>query len=112
MGVALSFLDNGISDNFTVNCSGSLTIGNRNFRCWKSTGHGSVNFRKAIAESCDDFFYKGSLKLGINKISHTLDKLGFGQSTGIDQINEFLGVNPNKEWKEKNIKNLGMLEKL
>ena len=104
MGVALSFLDNGISDNFTVNCSGSLTIGNRNFRRWKSTGHGSVNFRKAISESCDDFFYKGSLKLGINKISHTLDKLGFGQSTGIDQINEFLGVNPNKEWKEKKYK--------
>ncbi|AXX90036.1 penicillin-binding protein 2 [Arcobacter suis] len=104
MGVALSFLDNGINDDFSVNCSGSLTIGNRNFRCWKSTGHGTVNFRKAIAESCDDFFYKGSLKIGINKISHTLDKLGFGQSTGVDQINEFLGVNPNKEWKEKKYK--------
>ena len=101
MGVALSFLENGIPDDFSVNCSGSLTIGNRNFRCWKSTGHGSVNFRKAIAESCDDFFYKGSLKIGINKISHTLDKLGFGEQTGIDQINEFSGVNPNKEWKEK-----------
>jgi len=101
MGVALAFLDNGIKDNFTVNCSGSITIGNRNFRCWKSSGHGTVNFRKAIAESCDDFFYKGSLKIGINKISQTLDKLGFGQQTGIDQINEFLGVNPNKEWKEK-----------
>ncbi len=104
MGVALSFLENGIPDDFSVNCSGSLTIGNRNFRCWKSTGHGSVNFRKAIAESCDDFFYKGSLKLGINKISQTLEKLGFGESTGIDQINEFVGVNPNKEWKEKKYK--------
>ncbi|PUE63666.1 penicillin-binding protein 2 [Arcobacter caeni] len=104
MGVALSFLDNGIGDNFSVNCSGSLTIGNRNFRCWKSTGHGNVNFRRAIAESCDDFFYKGSLKIGINKISHTLDKLGFGEQTGIDQINEFSGVNPNKEWKEKKYK--------
>ncbi len=104
MGVALSFLENDIPDDFSVNCSGSLTIGNRNFRCWKSTGHGSVNFRKAIAESCDDFFYKGSLKLGINKISHTLEKLGFGEATGIDQINEFLGVNPNKEWKEKKYK--------
>ncbi|MFY4821656.1 penicillin-binding protein 2 [Aliarcobacter butzleri] len=101
MGVALSFLENGIPENFTVNCSGSLPIGNRNFRCWKTTGHGNINFRSAIAESCDDFFYKGSLKLGINKISHTLDKLGFGQLTGIDQINEFMGVNPNKEWKEK-----------
>ncbi|BAK73124.1 MAG: penicillin-binding protein 2 [Arcobacter sp.] len=101
MGVGLSFLENGIKENFTVNCSGSLPIGNRNFRCWKSTGHGTVNFRKAISESCDDFFYKGSLKIGINKISHTLDKLGFGQQTGVDQINEFVGVNPNKEWKEK-----------
>ena len=104
MGVALSFLENGIPENFTVNCSGSLPIGNRNFRCWKTTGHGNINFRSAIAESCDDFFYKGSLKLGINKISHTLDKLGFGQLTGIDQINEFMGVNPNKEWKEKKFK--------
>lgn len=101
MGVALSFLENGISDDFSINCSGSLTLGNRNFRCWKTIGHGSVNFRKAIAESCDDFFYKGSLKLGISKISDTLDKLGIGQLTGVDQINEFSGVNPNKEWKEK-----------
>ena len=101
MGVALSFLENGLKENFTTTCSGSLTIGNRNFRCWKSSGHGVVNFRRAISESCDDFFYKGSLKIGINKISQTLDKLGFGQQTGIDQINEFFGVNPNKEWKEK-----------
>ena len=101
MGVGLSFLEHGIKDNYTVNCSGSLTIGNRNFRCWKSTGHDTVNFRKAIAESCDDFFYKGSLKIGINKISQTLGKLGFGELSGIDQINEFMGENPNKEWKEK-----------
>lgn len=104
MGVALSFLENGIPEDFNVNCSGSLTIGNRNFRCWKTQGHGSVNFRKAIAESCDDFFYKGSLRLGISKISNTLDKLGFGEATGVDQINEFLGVNPSKEWKEKKYK--------
>ena len=101
MGVALAFLENGLKDNFTVNCSGSLTIGNRNFRCWKSSGHGVVTFRRAISDSCDDFFYKGSLKIGINKISQTLDKLGFGQQSGVDQINEFFGVNPNKEWKEK-----------
>lgn len=101
MGVALSFLENGINENFTVNCTGSLPIGNRNFRCWKTTGHGVMNFRSAIAESCDDFFYKGSLRVGINKISNTLEKLGFGQLTGIDQVNEFMGTNPNKEWKEK-----------
>ena len=104
MGTALSFLENGIPEDFTVNCTGTLPIGNRNFRCWKTQGHGSVNFRRAIAESCDDFFYKGSLKLGIEKTSDTLDKLGFGNTTGIDQINEFLGVNQSKEWKEKKYK--------
>ncbi len=104
MGTALSFLKNGIPDDFAVNCSGTLAIGNRNFRCWKTQGHGTVNFRRAIAESCDDFFYKGSLRLGIDKVSSTLDELGFGKTTGIDQINEFAGVNPSKEWKEKKYK--------
>ena len=76
MGVALSFLENGISDKFTVQCSGSLPIGNRNFRCWKTTGHGHIGFRSSIEQSCDDFYYKGSLKIGIGKMSATLAKLG------------------------------------
>jgi penicillin-binding protein 2 len=104
MGVALSFLENGIEEDYTVNCSGSIRIGNRNFRCWKTWGHGKVDFRKAIRESCDDFFYKGSLRVGINKISTTLDKFGFGQQTGVDQVNEFFGINPNKDWKQKKYK--------
>lgn len=104
MGVGLSFLENGIEEDYTVNCSGSIRIGNRNFRCWKTWGHGKVDFRKAIRESCDDFFYKGSLRIGINKISATLDKFGFGQQTGVDQVNEFFGINPNKDWKQKKYK--------
>ncbi len=101
MGVALSFLENGIKPNYTVFDSGSLTLGKRNFRCWKHDGHGIVGFRKAIRESCDDFFYKGSLTIGINKISKTLSKLGIGAKTGIDLVNEHFGTNPNKSWKEE-----------
>lgn len=101
MGVAMSFLENGIPENYSVNCTGRLEIGNRNFRCWKLTGHGNVDFKDSIIQSCDDFYYKGSLKIGIDKISQTLDKFGFGQKTGIDLDNEFIGINPNKEWKER-----------
>ncbi len=101
MGVALSFLENGIKKSYKVNDKGFIKIGNRNFRCWKRYGHGIVGFKKAIRESCDDFFYKGSLRVGINKISKTLDKLGVGKQTGVDQINEFYGINPNKNWKKK-----------
>ncbi len=100
MGVALAFLENGVKENFSVFDSGELTLGKRKFRCWKAKGHGHTNFNKAIRESCDDFFYKGSLIVGINKISKTLSKFGFGEKTGVDQVNEFKGVNPNKIWKK------------
>lgn len=101
MGVALALLEHGIKPNYTVYCNGELKIGNRKFRCWKQTGHGRTGFTKALRESCDDFFYKASLKVGISNISKTLEKYGFGQQTGVDQINEFFGVNPNKKWKRK-----------
>ena len=104
MGVALSFLENGIKENFSVFDTGEIELGKRKFRCWKEKGHGNTNFTKAIRESCDDFFYKGSLLIGINKISETLNKFGFGEKTGIDQINEFRGTNPNKKWKKSKYK--------
>lgn len=100
MGIALSFLENGLKPDFEVFDNGFIKVGRRKFRCWKSGGHGKVGFRKAIRESCDDFFYKGSLEIGINKISKTLKKLGIGVETGIELPNEFYATNPNKEWKQ------------
>ncbi len=100
MGVAIGFLEHKVKPTFNTYCTGSLKLGKRKFRCWKKTGHGLTNFRKAIRESCDDFFYKGSLEVGINKIHQTLDKLGIGKKTGIDLPREFKGINPNKAWKK------------
>jgi penicillin-binding protein 2 len=99
MGTAISFLQNQIKLNFSVNCKSDLKLGEWKFRCWKKNGHGRTHFRKALRESCDDFFYKGSLKVGINNIFKTLDKFGMGHKTGVDQPNEFRGINPNKNWK-------------
>ncbi len=101
MGVALSFMkhDNKYS-HYNIYCNGSMPLGKRNFRCWKEKGHGKTGFIKAIRESCDDFFYKGSLKVGINKISKTLDIFEFGKKTGIDLPYEAFGINPNKKWKK------------
>lgn len=100
MGVALSFLENNISPNFSVYCNGSMQLGNRKFRCWNEKGHKHTSFVKAIRESCDDFFYKGSLKVGINNIHNTLARFGIGEKTGIDLPNESVGINPNKDWKK------------
>jgi len=101
MGVAISFLENGVSPNFSVYCNGEMTLGTRKFRCWNSKGHHRTGFIKAIRESCDDFFYKGSLKVGINNIHKTLDKFGIGKKTGIDLPVEFKGINPDKKWKKE-----------
>ena len=101
MGVALAFLENNLGRNFKVQCTGGYDFANREFRCWKKEGHGLVDFKKAIRESCDDFFYKASEKIGINKISDTMSKFGFGQKTGVDQVGEWIGINPSEYWKQK-----------
>lgn len=99
MGVALSFLENKLSPKFNVYCNGEMQLGNRKFRCWNDKGHKHTSFVKAISESCDDFFYKGSLKVGIDNIHNTLDRFGIGKKTGVDLPSESSGINPNKKWK-------------
>jgi len=87
-------------------CNGFITIGKstHHFRCWKHSGHGTLPVRKAIMQSCDVFFYKKSLKVGIDNISKYLHEFGFGVKTGIDMPREYSGVIPNKAWKMKRFK--------
>lgn len=98
--VALSFLNSGLVDEKEhFLCSGELWLGKRKFRCWNSYGHGKVNMKRSISESCDDYFYKGGLRVGIDKISTDLIRYGFGKKTYIDLPNEFIGTVPNRNWK-------------
>ncbi len=100
MGVALAFLDSRKITPFTpFYCSGALKLGHRKFRCWKRWGHGEVRLIKALRESCDVYFYEGSLRVGIDKIAHDLHKMGLGRRTGVDLPHEFIGIIPDKEWK-------------
>jgi len=100
MGVALALLDSGLITKYTTFYdTGSLELGGRKFRCWKKDGHGKTNLLKAIRESCDDYFYKGSLRVGIDKISPVLKELGLGRKTGVDLPFEFVGSVPGRDWK-------------
>ncbi len=100
MGVGLSFLQSGkVNTNTIFNCTSSFELGGRKFRCHRAFGHGNMDLRNAIALSCDDYFYKGSLRVGIQEISATLYKLGFGKKTEIDLPLESVGILPNKTWK-------------
>lgn len=98
--VSLKFLESNHIDKHTkFECTGDYEFGNRNFRCWKKDGHGHVDMRESVRESCDIYYYKGSYKVGIDQIAEKLRSFGFGEQTGIDLPNEFLGIVPDKEWK-------------
>lgn len=82
-------------------CEGTMTLGknNRKFRCWKHKGHQETDLIKAIRESCDIYFYKGSLRVGIAEMSGQLKNFGLGKKTGVDLPNEYFGTVPNRDWK-------------
>ncbi len=105
MGVGLSFLNSkSINPSTQFFCNGSVELGGRFFRCWNRAGHGAVDLKHAIKASCDVYFYDGSLQVGIDQISRTLSRIGFGAKTGVDLPNEFVGILPSREWKMQRYK--------
>lgn len=71
------------------------------FRCWNKRGHGSVDLKYAIQQSCDTYFYDLAYRMGIDRFSGFMKRFGFGGETGIDLPGEASGLMPSKEWKEK-----------
>ena len=87
-----------VNERDTVYCSGSTKIYNRRFRCWKRSGHGRVNLKKSIKDSCDVYFYHLGQKLGISRIAYYARLFGLGEATGIDMPSERTGLVPSLEW--------------
>jgi penicillin-binding protein 2 len=96
-----------ISPDTSVNCGGAIHIGSYNFPDWKT--HGVTDIRKAIAESCDVFFYSigggwGDIAgLGIDRIKKYANLFGLGQLSGIDIPGEAKGLVPDQSWKQNRI---------
>ena len=93
------FLHEGVDPNETVFCSGEYRMGNRNFRCWKAGGHGSMNMKSALMNSCDVYFYHMGDRMGIDRISAYAKECAFGVPSGIDLPYERGGLVPSREWK-------------
>ena len=69
------------------------------YRDWKPEGHGLIDIREAISQSCDVYFYEVSVDLGIDAIHDYLDRFGLGTRSGIDIGGESKGLVPSREWK-------------
>jgi penicillin-binding protein 2 len=103
--VALSALENGIiNTNFAVNCRGHkhpLELYGQTYHCWKKEGHGFMNLRNAMKQSCDIYFYEVARKLGVDKLSETAKKFGLGKEVFGDLFSiEKKGLVPNTQWKK------------
>jgi len=102
MAVGLAGLEEGvITPDFHVSCGGGANFYGRFFKCWKKGGHGSVDLRHAIEQSCDVYFYTVANMLGVDKINKWATDLGLGVMTGIDLPNEVQGLVPSEQWKQE-----------
>jgi penicillin-binding protein 2 len=100
--VAVAALEEGVvTPDFRVSCGGGATFYGRFFRCWKKGGHGSVDMRHAMEQSCNVYYYTLGNMLGVDKIHKWATLLGLGGKTGIDLPNEVEGLVPSTEWKRQ-----------
>lgn len=105
MVTALAALDSGaVNSDTTVYCPGYYEFGGRRFHCWKRGGHGTVSLRRALAESCDVYFYEIAQKAGIDKIAETGRRLGLGQRHDLPMSAITDGVMPDRDWKQARYK--------
>lgn len=100
--MALAGLKEGvISTDTTFNCPGYLQFGDRKYRCWRDSGHGTVDVERALIQSCDVFFYQTGLRLGVDRIAHYANLFGLGEKTGLGLSGEHPGLIPTSAWKKK-----------
>jgi penicillin-binding protein 2 len=102
--VALSALENDvISPQFVVECSGSMELYGQTYHCWKEKGHGYMDLRNAIKQSCDIYFYETARRLGIDRLSVTAKQFGLGKKVLNHFNEERSGIVPDTKWKLRNI---------
>jgi penicillin-binding protein 2 len=103
--VALSALENGIiNENFKVNCKGKIEMYGQTYHCWKKKGHGVVNLKSAMKQSCDTYFYEIARKLGVDRLKETSIKFGLGKKVLNETFNiEKKGLIPDTKWKKNHL---------
>lgn len=101
VGVA-AFETHKIQPSSEFDCPGAMDIGNLVFHNWKKGNAGSLNFRQALTQSCDTWFYQLGIKLGAGPLVSWAQRLGLGQRTGILLNAEADGRIPTNEYMEAN----------
>ncbi len=103
--VALSALENDvITPNQKVRCTGKMEMYGHTYHCWKEKGHGIMDLRNGIKQSCDVYFYETARKLGVDRLNLTALKFGLGHTVLKGTLaNEKKGLVPSTKWKKDNL---------
>ena len=99
---ALALLADGVTPDETVFCGGGYRLGNRVFRCLGR--HGTVNMKRAIAKSCNTYFYSMGNRIGYDKIARMARELGLGAEYPLPYTTQSYGTVPDSEWKLRKYK--------
>ena len=101
MIVALAALENDVvTSRHTFHCTGRYDLGDSRFHCWRKAGHGTLDMRAAIVQSCDVYFYEIARRVGIERIAAMARRFGLGRRLEIDLPGEASGVIPDPDWKQ------------
>jgi penicillin-binding protein 2 len=90
-----------ITPHWSVNCPGYYKIGRRVVHCWKATGHGTLDLTGAIRNSCNVYFYRLGLEIGLDVWTKYSKLFGFGSQTKVELANEKEGLVPSKDYYER-----------
>jgi penicillin-binding protein 2 len=107
---AIALQEAGIDPRETVYCGGGFQLGNRFFRCLGR--HGTVNMHRAIAKSCNTYFYSMGRKIGIDALAAVAHKLGLGEKFDLPVVSQNYGTYPDTAWKKRRYeKNRRLIER-
>lgn len=104
MAVMLAGLKSGMINPYEqVMCRGKVRLGNRMFHCWRREGHGPMNLRNSLKNSCDVYFYEMSQRIGVSNIAAMGRALGLGQKYDFGVSGQTTGIVPDEDWKRKRL---------
>lgn len=97
--VALAALDHGkVTEESTIDCPAAITIGRTVFNNWSKIPEGPINVKRALARSCNTWFYQVGIDVGPSAFLNLARRLGFGTRTGLPLVGETPGLVPSDEW--------------
>jgi penicillin-binding protein 2 len=100
----LALLEAGVDPNDRVVCSGALRVGNGVFHCHKRRGHGPLDLKNAIMQSCDIYFYEMVRRLGYDRVAPIARMTGLGEKFDLPVSTQRYGTIPDSAWKLRKYK--------